>query len=89
MHLRLANSDGVERTRRSVAMLHPRAWALTREEAGEVLDVLGAALRQLEAVDDAVSRHPAGEPRRRRQWTIGESPLTGTMGRPETGGDRR
>ena len=35
-----------EQVRRSVAMLRPRAWAMKREEALEVLDVVVRCLRR-------------------------------------------
>jgi hypothetical protein len=65
VHLDPSTPESVEQTRRSIAMLAPRAWALCREEASEILEVLCVALRQLEQIDRAVRRHPAGGPRRR------------------------
>ena len=42
----------------------PRAWAIKREEADVILEVLIAALHQLDEIDRAVKHHPAGYPRR-------------------------
>ena len=65
VHLDLRTSESVEQTRRSIVMLAPRAWALKREEAVVILEVLLVALQQLEQIDGAVKRHPAGHDRRR------------------------
>ena len=51
--------------RRSVVMLAPCAWALKREGAVVILDVLLLALRQLDEIDREVKRHPAGHDTRR------------------------
>jgi hypothetical protein len=64
VHLDLRTTESVEQTRRSLAMLAPRAWALRREEAEHVLAVLLVALKQLDEIDRAVHRHPAGHTRR-------------------------
>jgi hypothetical protein len=45
-------------------MLPPRAWALKREEAVVILEVLLVALHQLDEIDRAVKRHPSGYDRR-------------------------
>ena len=60
MHLDLRTQESVEGMRRSIVMLAPRAWALKREEAVVILQVLLEALRQLDEIDRAVKRHPAG-----------------------------
>ena len=52
MHLDLSNPESVEQMRRSLAMLAPKAWAMRREEAIEVLAVLCAALRDLRRLDE-------------------------------------
>ena len=66
MELDLRTQERVERMRRSIVMLTPRAWALKREEAVVVLEVLLVALHQLDEIDRAVRRHPAGHDRRTR-----------------------
>ena len=65
MHPDLRTSESVEQMRRSIVMLTPRAWALKREEAVVILELLCLALRQLDEIDRAVKRHPAGHDRRR------------------------
>lgn len=42
----LANPESVEQLRRSIAMLAPQTPVWNREEATEVLEVLGEALRR-------------------------------------------
>ena len=64
MHIDLRTPESVEGMRRSIVMLAPRAWAIKREEADVILEVLIAALHQLDEIDRAVKRHPAGYSRR-------------------------
>ena len=51
MHLDLSTPEAAERMRRSLAMLAPRAWALRREEAIDVLEVLLVAMHELQRLD--------------------------------------
>ena len=53
MHVDLSTPESVEQMRRSIVMLAPRAWALRREEAAEVLAVLLVALRELRRLEEA------------------------------------
>ena len=64
MRLDLRTPESVEQMRRSLAMLAPQAWALRREEATEILAVLCVALRQLDEIEAAVTRHPSGHARK-------------------------
>jgi hypothetical protein len=64
VHVDLSTPESVEQMRRSIVMPAPRAWALRREEAEHVLAVLLVALKQLDEIDRAVHRHPAGHTRR-------------------------
>ena len=52
MHLDLRTPEAVEQARRSVVMLAPRAWALRREEAINVLEVLLVAMQELRRLED-------------------------------------
>jgi hypothetical protein len=60
----LSPPASVEHLRRSLVMLAPRAWALKREEEVAILEVLLTALHQLDEIDRAVRRRPAGHTRR-------------------------
>ena len=63
MHIDLRTPESVEGMRRSIVMLAPRAWALKREEADVILEVLIVGLHQLDEIEKAVRRHPAGHER--------------------------
>ena len=52
MHVDLSTPEAVERMRRSLATLAPRAWALRREEAIDVLEVLLVAMHELRRLKD-------------------------------------
>ena len=58
MHVDLSSPETVEQMRRSLAMLAPKAWAMRREEAIEVLAVLCAALSEVRRLDG--NRPPTG-----------------------------
>jgi hypothetical protein len=51
VHVDLSTPESVEQMRRSLAMLAPKAWALRREEAMELLAILCAALSELRGLD--------------------------------------